>query len=96
MPRIIVTTDPSEHPDDTSVLLDEQVHSVHLSTSHAAAQLIQRLAWAVSDAEGAEGVRRDRHTASLQPLSLSLPADRVQLAVKGKRDTTQVSAAHGS
>jgi hypothetical protein len=44
------------------VLLDEHVHSVHLSTGHAAAQLIERLAWAVSDAEHAEGVRRDRPT----------------------------------
>ncbi len=96
MPRIIVTTDQSQLPDDTAVLLDEQVHSVHLSTSHAAAQLIQRLAWAVSDAEGTEGARRDRHTASLQSLSLPLRADRVQFAVKGKRNTTQVSAAHSS
>jgi hypothetical protein len=56
MPRIIVTTDPvsSNLTDETPVLLDEHVHSVHLSTSHAAAQLVERLAWAVSDAESAE------------------------------------------
>jgi hypothetical protein len=54
MPRIIVTTDSSQLPADAPVLLDEQVHSVHLTTGHAAAQLIQRLAWAVRDAEGAE------------------------------------------
>ena len=54
MPRIIVTTDTSQLPADAPVLLDEQVHSVHLTTGHAAAQLIQRLAWAVGDAEGAE------------------------------------------
>jgi hypothetical protein len=59
MPRIIVTTDPisSEPTDETAVLLDEHVHSVHLSTDHAAAQLVERLAWAVSDAEHAEGAR---------------------------------------
>jgi hypothetical protein len=56
MPRIIVTTDPpsSELRERADVLLDEHVHSVHLSTSHAASQLVQRLAWAVSDAESAE------------------------------------------
>jgi len=56
MPRIIVTTDPvsSEPTDERPVLLEEHVHSVHLSSGHAAAQLVQRLAWAVSDAEQAE------------------------------------------
>ena len=57
MPRIIVTADPrsSDLTDETPVLLDEQVHSVHLSTGHAAAQLVERLAWAISDAEDTEG-----------------------------------------
>jgi len=61
MPRIIVTADPvsSQLTDDTPVLFDEQVRSVHLSTGHAAAQLVERLAWAVSDAESAE-VRSER------------------------------------
>jgi hypothetical protein len=62
MPRIIVTADPlsSDLPEETPVLLDEQVRSVHLSTGHAAAQLIERLAWAVSDAERAENARSKR------------------------------------
>jgi hypothetical protein len=56
MPRIIVTTDPvsSGPTDERPVLLEEHVHSVHLSSGHAAAQLVERLAWAVSDAEHAE------------------------------------------
>jgi hypothetical protein len=60
MPRIIVTADPlsSERTDDTPVLLDEHVHSIHLSTRHAAAQLVERLAWAVKDAESADDIRR--------------------------------------
>ena len=70
MPRIIVTTDACELPDDASVLLYEQVHSVHLSTGHAAAQLVQRLAWAISDAEDAEGAHADQHK---RPLRQSLP-----------------------
>jgi hypothetical protein len=62
MPRIIVTADPvsSEPTEETPVLLDEQVRSVHLSTGHAAAQLVERLAWAVSDAESAERARTER------------------------------------
>jgi hypothetical protein len=56
MPRIIVTTDPvsSAPTEEPPVLLEEHVHSVHLSSDHAAAQLVERLAWAVSDAERAE------------------------------------------
>jgi hypothetical protein len=53
MARIIVTAEPSERP-ETPVLLDERVHSEHLSTEHSAAQLIERLGWAISDAEEAE------------------------------------------
>jgi hypothetical protein len=57
MARIIVTTDPADQrrmpalPPETPVLLDERVDSVHLCDDHAAEQLIERLAWAVTDAE---------------------------------------------
>jgi hypothetical protein len=53
MPRIILTADhaPSSR---ASVLLAESVHSVHLSSDHAAGQLIERLRWALADAEGLE------------------------------------------
>jgi len=61
MARIIVTADqapqarsPSSSSGPGDVLLDERVNSIHLSDSHAAEQLIQRLAWAVTDAEEAE------------------------------------------
>jgi hypothetical protein len=50
MPRIIVTTDPLDER-EAPVLLDESVESLHLSDDHAAEQLIERLAWAVNDAE---------------------------------------------
>ena len=53
MARIIVTADPTA-ADDPPVLLEESVSSVHLSTGHAAAQLVERLAWAIADAEDAE------------------------------------------
>ena len=53
MPRLLVTTDPSTRA-DTAVLLDEQVQAVHLSDDHSATQLIERLGWAIGDAEAAE------------------------------------------
>jgi hypothetical protein len=64
MPRIIVTADPlsTDPSNEAPILLDEQVRSVHLSTDHAAAQLVERLAWAVSDAESAEVQRSVRST----------------------------------
>jgi hypothetical protein len=53
MARITVTTDPtSQHA--APVLLDENAYSIHLSNDHAAAQLIERLAWAITDAEGTQ------------------------------------------
>jgi hypothetical protein len=60
MPRITVTAHLPERPEEASVLLDELVHPVHLSTGHAAAQLVERLAWAISDAEDAERGRSAR------------------------------------
>lgn len=74
MPRIIVTTQPSRLPDDAEVLLDEDVHSVHLSTGHAAAQLIERLSWAISDAEDAEAARRTRPVAPRPRMRVALGA----------------------
>jgi hypothetical protein len=60
MARIIVTADPQDARRTQSldtgapVLMDERVSSVHLSDDHASAQLIERLAWAVTDAEDAQ------------------------------------------
>jgi hypothetical protein len=57
MARIIVTTDrDGKLPAPT--LLDERVCSDHLTDDHCAAQLIERLGWAISDAEEAERARR--------------------------------------
>ncbi len=63
MARIIVTTDDVGHRGPTTrgespVLLDERVNSIHLGDGHAAEQLIERLAWAVTDAEAAEREER--------------------------------------
>jgi len=55
MPRVMVMTDPlSERSAESAlVVLDEHVRSVHLSTDHAAGLLLERLAWAIQDAEDA-------------------------------------------
>ena len=53
MPRITVTTDPTtQHA--SPVLLDERVYSIHLSDDHSAAQLLERISWAIVDAENAQ------------------------------------------
>jgi hypothetical protein len=57
MARIIVTTDPT-HTHAAPVLLDERVYSIHLDNDHHAAQLVERLGWAISDAE--ETQQRER------------------------------------
>ena len=54
MARITVTADHADRDAPAPVLLDESVYSVHLSSGHAAMQLIERLGWALSDAEEVE------------------------------------------
>jgi hypothetical protein len=50
MPRIIVTSDPTtERPG--VVTLDERVASADLESEHHAVQLVERLGWAVHDAD---------------------------------------------
>jgi hypothetical protein len=57
MPRVIVITEDRKPDVEESVLFDEQVHSIHLDTDHSAGQFIQRLGWAISDAEEVEQSR---------------------------------------
>jgi hypothetical protein len=57
MPRVVVTAEHAERG-IAPVLLDEQVHAVHLSTEHSAKQFIDRLGWAITDAESVETAHR--------------------------------------
>jgi hypothetical protein len=66
MPRVLVTTHRDEPP-SASVLLDESVLPAHLEDDHAAAQLIERIAWAVSDAAEAETALPHHGRARRQP-----------------------------
>ena len=52
LPRIIVTTDPADY--DAPVTLDERVQTIHVSDRYASAQLLERLTWAIEDAERVE------------------------------------------
>ncbi len=60
MARIIVTTDPTTHH-AAPVLLDESVYSIHLDNEHNAAQLIERLGWAITDAENTQRAQLRSH-----------------------------------
>jgi hypothetical protein len=58
MPRILVTTEPIQKP-DTGVMLDEHIATSDLASDHFAVQLIERIGWALADAESSEhGLRR--------------------------------------
>jgi hypothetical protein len=53
MPRVLVTTEQADET-DAAVLLNESVRPEHLCDNHAAAQLVERIGWAVSDASEVE------------------------------------------
>jgi hypothetical protein len=55
MTRIIVTAD-TGGSDEQRILLDEEVCPEHMSDKHSALQLLERLGWAVSDAQRAPAV----------------------------------------
>jgi hypothetical protein len=55
MTRIIVTAD-TPGSDEQRILLDEEVRPDHMSNEHSASQLLERLGWAVTDAERAPAV----------------------------------------
>jgi hypothetical protein len=55
MPAIIVQSNGSTEQ-DTNVLLYEDVQPEHLASDHHAAQLIERVGWAVSEAKDAEDI----------------------------------------
>jgi hypothetical protein len=50
--RIIVSAD-MRGSDEQRILLDEEVRPEHMSDEHSASQLLERLGWAVTDAERA-------------------------------------------
>ena len=59
MPKIIVISNPNGKG-ESAVTLEERVVPTHLEDDHSAAQLVERLGWAILDAEHAESVELDR------------------------------------
>ena len=59
MPQIIVTADRSDDRGEGAVMLRERINVSDFESDHFAAQLVERLGWAVSDAHEAERTERD-------------------------------------
>jgi hypothetical protein len=53
MPRIIIVAECGGDP-SRQVVMEERVVPAHLDTEHSSSQLIQRLGWAIVDAENLE------------------------------------------
>jgi hypothetical protein len=61
MPRVIVTTNQTDRfAPNAPVLLDERVESIHLRDDHASMQFVERVGWAISDAEDLEHISGSR------------------------------------
>lgn len=54
MPQIIVLADAARHQGEEAVMLRERVSLADLESDHFAAQLVERLGWAVGDAHEVE------------------------------------------
>jgi hypothetical protein len=54
MPQIIVTADKATNLNEGGVLLRERINVTDFESDHFAAQLVERLGWAVSDADDVE------------------------------------------
>lgn len=60
MPQIIVTADKVDDRIDQPVLLRERVNVADFESDHFAAQLVERLGWAVGDASEVKDAHADR------------------------------------
>ena len=76
MPRIIVTAD-HDAAAQPPVLLEESVRSLHIANDHGARALIERLTWALRDAELLEGTPAARVPAPKRPRRLAGAAPRL-------------------
>lgn len=59
MPRIRITTEAIAN-DETAVLLDERICASDLTSAHFSLRLLERIGWAVADADVGEGPGRSR------------------------------------
>ena len=54
MPQIVVLADPARHEGEQAVTLRERVSVADLESDHFARRLVERLGWAVGDADEME------------------------------------------
>jgi hypothetical protein len=59
MPHIIVMADAAPDRDEAAVMMRERVNVADFESNHFAARLVERLGWAVSDADQVERERKD-------------------------------------
>ena len=90
MPQIIVTADRTEDRDGGAVMLRERVNVADFESDHFAAQLVERLGWAVSDASDAEASAdvetanvdtADVDTADVETADVDAPAGTPEVSV---------------
>jgi hypothetical protein len=63
MARLIVIAATARSPHiDAPVLMDEEVRPEHLTDEHASHQIIERMAWAVLDAQEVSGAGESRRS----------------------------------
>ena len=89
MARIIVTTN-TRGSHEQGILLDEDVCPEHMSDEHTASQLLERLGWAVTDAERAPAVAarrrvRPRARGGALPDRVSVPRTRISQRARSRR-----------
>ncbi len=70
MPRIFVMSEPNVEPEG-AITLDERVSSADLRRGHHSAQLIERVGWAVHDADDVERAEGEAGRSAPLPLTSS-------------------------
>jgi hypothetical protein len=78
VPHIIVTADRADEPGEGAVMLRERINLSDLESRHFASQLVERLGWALSDAQDVEREARfdgdQRDSASVVTTASYTPA----------------------
>ena len=77
MPQIIVTADSTTDGDEHAVMFTERVSVDDFESSHFQSQLVERLGWAVGDAQAAERSCPAEHADETADLNLRQRAARV-------------------
>lgn len=70
MPQIIVTADSTRDGDERAVMFTERVSVHDFESPHFQSQLVERLGWAVGDAQDAERTNRGRRPTDATTLNL--------------------------